>query len=139
MKTIIEAERDKKRDSMCGRYNLDENTLEKIRESLLKTDRLRVRGLNEDKSWEISGTGGMTGDICPSQKALVLTGRGPHLKLEQMKWGFPQKDGKGLLINARAETALERVTFRESVLSRRCVIPARQYYEWNRAREKVTF
>ncbi len=35
---------------------------------------------------------------------------------------FPQYQKKGLLINARAETALERKTFRESVLHRRMIL-----------------
>ena len=56
-----------------------------------------------------------------------------------MHWGFPQYQKKGLLINARAETALERKTFRESVLHRRCVIPARHFYEWDFDKNKVTF
>ena len=58
---------------------------------------------------------------------------------EQMLWGFPRFDGKGLLINARAENALERKTFRESVRHRRCVIPAKGFYEWNRDKEKFSY
>ena len=46
---------------------------------------------------------------------------------------------KGLLINARAETAVERRTFRESVLHRRCVIPAKGFWEWNKSKEKFSF
>ena len=43
------------------------------------------------------------------------------------------------MINARAESALEKRSFRESVLHRRCVIPARGFYEWNKEKEKFTF
>ncbi|MCD8076286.1 MAG: SOS response-associated peptidase [Lachnospiraceae bacterium] len=56
-----------------------------------------------------------------------------------LKWGFPQYSGKGLFINARAETALQKKTFSESVLHRRCVIPARHFYEWDASKNKVTF
>ena len=97
-----------------------------------------------------------TGDIYPSQSAGILTcqqvlqqknplSAGPAaeksmaLELNEMHWGFPQYQKKGLLINARAETALERKTFRESVLHRRCVIPARHFYEWDSDKNKVTF
>ena len=52
---------------------------------------------------------------------------------------FFQVNKKGLLINARAETALERKMFRDSVLHRRCIIPAKQFYEWDQDKNKVTF
>ena len=62
-----------------------------------------------------------------------------HLSAKEMKWGFPQYQKKGLVINARAETVLERNMFRESVRRRRCIIPAGQYYEWDAQKNKVTF
>ena len=76
----------------------------------------------------------------PSQCADVLRGKdGGSLTDEKMFWGFPRFDGKGLLINARAESALERKAFRESVRHRRCVIPAKGFYEWNRDKEKFSY
>ena len=80
-----------------------------------------------------------TGDVFPSQNAMILKGEGNHLAAEQMRWGFPGFEKGKLLINARAETALERPTFRESVQDRRCIIPARGFYEWNKSKEKFTF
>ena len=56
-----------------------------------------------------------------------------------MHWGFPQYQKKGLLINARAETALERRTFCDSVRHRRCIIPAKHFYEWDSDKNKITF
>lgn len=79
------------------------------------------------------------GDIHPSQSAVVLTGRGPDLTPERMQWGFPQYRGTGLVINARAETVFERKMFRDSVQRRRCAVPARHFYEWDRDRNKVMF
>ena len=43
------------------------------------------------------------------------------------------------MINARAETALERRTFCDSVRYRRCIIPAKHFYEWDSDKNKVTF
>ena len=54
-------------------------------------------------------------------------------------WGFPGFQGKGLLINARSETAEERPTFREPLLHRRCVVPTTGFYEWNKQKEKFLF
>lgn len=110
---------------MCGRYYVDEETAREI-EKL-------VRDLDRRLKME------RTGDVFPSQNAMILKGEGNHLAAEQMRWGFPGFEKGKLLINARAETALERPTFRESVQDRRCIIPARGFYEWNKSKEKFTF
>ena len=125
---------------MCGRFYVDEGTAREIERVIRGVD-LRMQKMR-------------TGDIYPSQSAGILTchnqqknplsagpaaENSPALELNEMRWGFPQYQKKGLLINARAETALERKTFRESVLHRRCVIPVRQFYEWDSDKNKVTF
>lgn len=110
---------------MCGRYYVDDETMREIERLVGDIDRKEcLRGAR---------------DIYPSQEAAVLTGKRPALSVEFMHWGFLQYQKKGLLINARAETAPEKKTFRESVLHRRCVIPAGKFYEWNAAKNKVTF
>lgn len=109
---------------MCGRYYVDDDIVKEIR---------RIA-----KPAAMDFTSGKT-DIYPSQEAVVLVGSGGALAAVPMRWGFPQYNGKGLLINARAETALEKPAFRDSLLRRRCVIPAGGFYEWNKAKEKVDF
>ncbi|MGI6069880.1 MAG: SOS response-associated peptidase [Blautia sp.] len=110
---------------MCGRYYVDEELWEDIR---------RVVGEVDDR---LKGKGAR--DVYPSQEALVITGNSQGLQVDTMCWGFLGYDQKRLLINARSETALSRRTFRESVLHRRCVIPARHFYEWDSGKNKVTF
>lgn len=110
---------------MCGRYYVDDEMAREIEKFVRET---QVQLKKES-----------AGDICPAQKAAVLTKKGRSLGLETMKWGFPQYQRKGLLINARAETVLERKMFRESVLHRRCIIPARHFYEWDRDKNKASF
>lgn len=110
---------------MCGRYYIDNGVMDEIEKV--------VYALSEDLSRPEAG------DICPSQAAIVLTGKRAGLSAKEMRWGFPQYHQKGLLINARAETVLERKTFRDSVLHRRCIIPAGHFYEWDSSKNKVTF
>ena len=56
-----------------------------------------------------------------------------------MKWGFLGFEKGKLLINARAESALERKTFRDSLQHRRCIIPAKGFYEWDKSKEKFSY
>ena len=110
---------------MCGRFYSDKE----IAESILRMAGGTAREVNIPK----------TGDIYPSQQALILSGREPDFYAETMHWGFPRFDRKGLLINARAETAPEKKTFKDAVLHHRCIIPARHFYEWDRDKNKVAF
>ena len=70
--------------------------------------------------------------------AVVLMGM-KEVRTEQMQWGFTQQYQEGLLINARAETVLSKPSFRDSMRHCRCVIPAAGFYEWNKAKEQVSF
>ncbi|MGN0709419.1 MAG: SOS response-associated peptidase, partial [Anaerovoracaceae bacterium] len=74
---------------------------------------------------------------------VVFGGVGGGLRWKNMKWGFSYDGGaggrSGLVINARSETIFQKKMFRESALERRCVIPARSFYEWDRDRKKVEF
>lgn len=79
------------------------------------------------------------GEVRPSDEAAVLTGRGGRLRAQYMRWGFLSPKGGGLLINARSETAAQKPSFSDSLMRRRCVIPANCFYEWDRNRQKVEF
>ncbi len=69
------------------------------------------------------------GEIFPSAVLPVLAvNKAGEQRVFPMKWGFA--DAKGLLINARAETAADKPTFRESWAMHRCVIPVSWYFEW---------
>ena len=110
---------------MCSRFYTDKQ----IAEQILQMAGSSAEGL----------TSAERGDVFPSQQTLIFSGREPGFYAETMTWGFPRFDRKGLLINARAETAPEKKTFRNSVLERRCVIPARHFYEWDKEKNKVAF
>jgi putative SOS response-associated peptidase YedK len=69
-------------------------------------------------------------NVAPTQPIAVIR---PG-ELVALRWGLVpswSKDGKGF-INARAETAAEKPTFRSAFKKRRCLIPADGFYEWQK-------
>jgi putative SOS response-associated peptidase YedK len=76
-------------------------------------------------------------NIAPSQTVPVIVKgeRGHVAKL--MKWGLvpswaPDPSIGNRMINARAETLLEKPSFKQLVSQHRCIIPADGFYEWRR-------
>ena len=89
-------------------------------------------------------TGGAAGNplaVTGGRAGNPLTGArgGGPLAAQVLKWGFQGFDRGKLLINARAESVLERPTFADSFRARRCAMPAAGFYEWDRKKEKVIF
>jgi putative SOS response-associated peptidase YedK len=66
------------------------------------------------------------GEVFPSEIVPAVTAAGPLL----MKWGFSLPTGRGLVINARLETAGEKTLFRQPFSACRCLLPAGHYFEW---------
>lgn len=115
---------------MCCRYVLDvsERDLADIVEQagnspLLQRFRQRDSGLLV-RSGEVRPT-----NIAPA----VATSRGGGQAVFPMRWGFTVAGRSTPLINARAETAAEKPSFRDAWRSHRCVLPASCYIEWQHA------
>ena len=83
------------------------------------------------------------GEVFPTDTVAALDSTGARA----MRWGFARFDGKGKVINARSETALEKNMFRTPMLTQaglpqagRCLIPASAYFEWEtRDKEKIKY
>lgn len=110
---------------MCASFFIDDDVIDLISEIAVS------------EGHEIAAL--RSGDVRPSQQAPVISGKNDTLCANTMVWGFPRYDGKGLVINARSESAAEKPMFRDSMLRRRCVIPAKYFYEWDAAKNRVTF
>ena len=85
-------------------------------------------------------------DVYPSQTAVILHSteqrddeKDGSITVSEMVWGFSNPAKKGLIINARAETAREKRTFADSIARRRCVIPASGFYEWDPYKARYRF
>ena len=78
-------------------------------------------------------------DVFPSDASTAICGKGSRLILADMRWGFSNPYRKGLIINARSETARDKNLFSDSIMNRRCVIPASGFYEWDRYKARFRF
>lgn len=119
---------------MCGRYYIQDDTLTEMEELVRKLNHKLKAERNNVVAQEVH-----MGDIHPSEKAPVVVMKQKSAGITVKKWGFPGFGSQKLIFNARSETVLEKKTFRDSILQRRCVIPAACFYEWNTFKEKFTF
>lgn len=114
---------------MCGRYNFTVEESAELREIVRKLDRkLKGKGYTSSAYRE--------GEVFPTNHAIILINEQGEMEPEVLSWGYPGFNNKGVIINARSETAFEKKTFRESLMSKRCIIPARSFYEWNQSKDK---
>jgi putative SOS response-associated peptidase YedK len=110
---------------MCGRYRLSRR--KQLVEEYFKT-------AQSDDDWNPRY------NIAPTQPVPVVR---QHLKepvreLSLVRWGLIPSWAKeasmsASMINARSETASNKPAFRDALKSRRCLIPADGFYEWQRA------
>jgi putative SOS response-associated peptidase YedK len=75
-----------------------------------------------------------TGEIFPTDIVPVIAdGRDLRPAVFPMRWGFTSARGGSALINARSETAgIEASVPPERAKQRRCLLPATNYFEWER-------
>lgn len=129
---------------MCGRFAQfaqDEEIVSAFDLDLLEGDAERLRY-----------------NLAPSQKARVVLERFVDIpdatgnirkqllrKGRFLQWGFVPRWAKTPsrpMINARAETLLDKPMFRASAAARRCIVPANGYFEWHqhpRANTKIPY
>jgi putative SOS response-associated peptidase YedK len=115
---------------MCGRF-----TLRTPATVLIEHFDLDVRG---DRQLPLFGA---RYNIAPTQDVLVVRADASDARRTagMLRWGLLPSWSKGAagagppMINARAETLAERPAFRTALRSRRCLVPADGFYEWQKA------
>lgn len=105
---------------MCGVFYVDDDTMREIEKIARKIDRKLA----------------VTGDVHPSEPALILRADHEEMVSEVLKWGYEAYGKKTLIFNARSETVQERPMFRYDFEERRCLVPAVKFYEWKKISAK---
>ena len=114
---------------MCSRYWIaadDDGELAKI-----------IAALNRKGAPENVKT---SGEIFPSDTVpVVANNRQLKARPFAMRWGYSFPDGHPI-INARSETAQTKPLFQDGMRRRRCLIPAKCYFEWERRdKERIKY
>ena len=106
---------------MCCRYWAEESP--ELREIVMEMNRSSLV-----QKWQKTTAVKSYGEIRPTDVVPVIApNRSGERAVYPMKWGY---SGRTLLLNARAETAAEKPTFREDWARHRCIVPASWYFEW---------
>ena len=99
---------------MCGRYALEATKSE-------LWERYLLGEMKEDVEERA--------EIFPTNHTPLIM---PGNELVHHKWGFVEPFAKRPLINARAETILEKPTFSQPFRTARCLVPATAFFEWEK-------
>lgn len=110
---------------MCGRYSLSKSKIE-------LEERFQSEMLQDFKPRY---------NIAPTQLVPIITSQSPK-GFSFFYWGITPDFGQNKpvaqkLINARAESVLEKISFKSCFEKRRCLIPADGFYEWKKLGKKT--
>jgi len=113
---------------MCGRKTLTQSMKSIIEE-------LAIDDWQDDKYKP-------SHNIAPTQSAPILIGDNGSRVVKRMQWGLIPSWSKdesigSKMINARAETLLEKPSFQDLVQQNHCIIITDGYFEWKRGKEGV--
>lgn len=113
---------------MCGRFTLTASVDQLI-------DRFDIEFFLQEEEFFPSY------NVAPSQSVLSVINNGTHNRMGFLRWGLIPPWAKDMsigykMINARAETLLEKPSFRTAYQKKRCLIVADSFYEWKRIDHK---
>ena len=118
---------------MCGRFTLFTDKEQRELYKIIKEvdEKLKRESMSERQI--------KIGEIYPTNLVPVLMAENESISAEAAAWGFPNFKNKGVIINARAETAPEKKMFAKPLQSMRCVVPSTGFYEWDKRKTKYLF
>jgi putative SOS response-associated peptidase YedK len=114
---------------MCGRFTLTANVDQLI-------DRFDIEFFLQEEEYNPSY------NVAPSQSVLAVINDGAQNKMGFLRWGLIPPWAKDMsigykMINARAETLIDKPSFRNAYKKKRCLIVADSFYEWKRIDSKT--
>lgn len=114
---------------MCGRFTLTASIDEIL-------NRFDVEAFLQEEGYLPSY------NVAPSQSVLAIINNGSINKMGYLRWGLIPPWAKDIsigykMINARAETLIEKPSFRTAYQKKRCLIIADSFYEWKRLDPKT--
>src|SRR5690606_3530839 len=130
---------------MCGRYAASADPDELIEAFEVEVDATAERSRSLLVKPQDPPPGAPDYNMAPSKQAPVVLQRRPKgtedeaappvRQLRLLSWGLVPSWAKDpsvgvRMINARAESVLEKPAFAKAALRRRCLVPARGWYEW---------
>lgn len=128
---------------MCGRYAATANPDELVLEFEVDEDRSAEPARSVLVNPQEPPAGRPDHNMAPTKQAPVVLSRAPRedrdapptRQLRLLTWGLVpswSKDPKGgvRMINARVESVREKPAFSRALAARRCLVPARGWYEW---------
>lgn len=98
---------------MCGRMNIDTKLCSVISDV-----------------FSINFTTPTNDNLSPSQTVSTIINNGGRTQQLNAEWGLKPNWSKRLLINAQSETVLTKLTFKDAIISHRCLIACSGWYEW---------
>lgn len=117
---------------MCGRFAqvVKHNQLKKL------MDELDIKNRNEQIE--------INYNVAPTQAVAAVIYKGAERFLTFFRWGLipswsKEPSPQFSMINVRSETILEKPTFKNALLRRRCLIPATGFYEWHKKDKQPIF
>ena len=119
---------------MCTRFFIDvsseeaQEIMEQAESSALLT-RFRMKG---------PAMPAFSGEVFPTNIiAAIAPDPKKRPRVYPMRFGFTLDRDNRPLVNARSETAGEKPMFRDAFRSRRCIIPASWYFEWEHKKDNT--
>ena len=114
---------------MCGRFTLTASVDQLI-------DRFDIEFFLQEEEYNPSY------NVAPSQSVLAVINDGAHKRMGYLRWGLIPPWAKDIsvgykMINARAETLIDKPSFRNAYKKKRCLIVADSFYEWKRIDSKT--